>query len=223
MSGMSGMSELAPSLRRKRKLGWLGPVIVCAGVAVAALGSWYVLHARPAPGDVVDTIPIDADHRIIVRAEQHGARSFVELWEGDELRWQALVPTYGGHPGRPGVAVGKTAVSIRVTRDGRAEIFAIARDTAEKLGGMGLGHGHGTIDPEASGPVTLTDHLRSYELVAGRDWHQLVGIELTSGKPLWSVELGPAAVTDAGVAGAQIWVAQGAVRRSFDVLTGKSL
>ena len=206
----------------KSRLGWLGPVIVGVGVAVAAVGAWYVLHARPQPGDVVDTIAVEGE-KIVIRDEVGGERSFVELWRGDALAWQALVPHYGGRPGAPGIAVGKSAVSIRIVREGRAEIFAIARDTAEKLGGMGLGHGHGMIDPAATGPVTLTDHARSYEIVSGPDWHQLVGIELVTGRPLWSVELGVAPVTDGGVVGERVWVAQGSDRHAFDVMTGKPL
>jgi hypothetical protein len=206
-----------------KRLGWLGPVIVAVGVAVAVLGTWYVLHAKPKPGAVIDTIAIDGKHRVVVRAEDGGERSFVELWDGDTLMWQAYVPPYGGRPGVPGVAVGKTAVSIRIVRDNRAEIFAVARDTAEKLGGMGIGHGHGDIDPNAPGPVTLTDHVRSYEFVAGRDWHQLVGLDLVSGQPLWSVELGAAPVTDARLEGPSLVVVQGQDQRRFDVVTGKPL
>ena len=207
----------------RSRLGWLGPALVALGAAVAILGAWYVLHARPTPGAIIDTIAIDATHKIIVRGEAGGDRAFVELYTGDELMWQAYVPPYGGRPGAPGVAVGRSAVSIRIVRDGRAEIFAIARDTAEKLGGMGLGHGHGPIDPTATGPVTLTDNVRSYELVSGTDWHQLVAIDLAGGKPLWSVELGPRPVTAGGVEGSRVWVTQGADRRTFDVLSGKPL
>jgi len=217
------VSALRRELTRKSRLGWLGPAIVILGVAVAAVGAWYVLHARPSPGEVVDTFAVDGGQKIVVRDEAGGDRSFVELWTGDTLVWQALVPHYGGRPGAPGIAMGKSAVSIRIVREGKAEIFAVARDTAEKLGGMGLGHGHGAIDPAATGPVTLTDHLRSYEIVSGTDWHQLVGIELVSGRPLWSVELGPAPVTDGGVAGDAVWVAQGDKRQTFAVTTGKPL
>ena len=207
----------------KKQLGWLGPVIVTIGVAVAALGTWYFLHAKPTPGAVIDTIAIDDKHKVVVRAEDGGVRSFVELWDGDTMLWQAYVPPYGGRPGVPGVAVGKSAVSIRIVRDHRAEIFAVARDTAEKLGGMGLGHGHGDIDPTATGPVTLTDNIRSYEFVAGRDWHQLVGLDLVGGQPLWSVELGAAPVTEARLEGPALVVTQGPAQHRYDVITGKPL
>ena len=223
---MSQAPEAPEALRRhaaKSRLGWLGPVIVAVGAAVAVLGAWYVMHARPKVGEVIDTIAIDARHKVIVRGEAGGERSFVELYDGDELMWQAYVPPYGGHPGASGIAVGTSAVSIRIVRDGKAEIFAIARDTAQKLGGFILAPTHGAIDPQATGPVTLTDHVRSYEIVSGQGWHQLVGIDLVSGKALWLAELGAAPVTGGGVDGSQVWVAQGQTRSTFDVLTGKQL
>lgn len=202
---------------------WLGIAIVTIGVAVAALGTWYVMHARPKVGEIVDTIAIDDKQKIVVYREADGPNSFVEYDVGDETKWQAYVPTYGGRPGVPGIAVGATCVSVRIVRDGKAEIFALARLDAQKLGGMGLGHGHGPIDPDARGPVTLTDHERSYEVVSGPDWHQLVAFDLRSGKPLWSVELGPAPVTDGGIDEHRVWVSQGQNRHSFEGLSGKPI
>jgi hypothetical protein len=94
---------------------------------------------------------------------------------------------------------------------------------AAKLGGMGLAPDHGPIVEQTEGPVTLTDHVRSYEVVAGPDWHQLVTIELATGKALWKAELGPANVTDGGVADGAVWIAQGSQRRRFDVNSGHEL
>jgi len=202
---------------------WLGIAIVTVGVAVAALGTWYVMHARPKLGALIDTIPADRGQRVVVSHEADGPNSFVSLMEGDREVWEAYVPAYGGRPGAPGIAVGKTCVSIRIIRDGKAEIFALARNDSQKLGGMGLGHGHGPVDPDAKGPVTLTDHERSYEVVSGPDWHQLVAFDLTSGKPLWSVELGVDPVTDGGVEGHRVWIAQGQNRHSFEGLSGKPI
>lgn len=202
---------------------WLGIAIVAVGVAVAALGTWYVMHARPKVGALIDTIPADRGQRVLVHAEADGPNSFVTLMEGDREVWDAYVPTYGGRAGAPGIAVGKTCVSIRIVRDGKAEIFALARNDAQKLGGMGLGHGHGPIDADAKGPITLTDHERSYEVVSGPDWHQLVAFDLTSGKPLWSVELGDAPVTDGGIEDHRVWVSQGQNRHSFEGLSGKPI
>ncbi|HEY0476213.1 MAG TPA: hypothetical protein VGD37_01745 [Kofleriaceae bacterium] len=195
-------------------LGWLGPAIVLVGAAVAAAGTWYFVHARPVAGAVIDTIAIDDRRALVVRAEAGGDRAFVELHDGDEVRWQAFVPHYAGRPGAPGIAWSPTAVSVRVVRDGHAELFALAMRDASKLGGMRLAPEHGPI-VDAPGPVTLTDHVRSYELVSGPDWHQLVAIDLTSGRALWAHELGPAPVRAAGLAADRVWIDQGAGRRWF--------
>jgi hypothetical protein len=202
------------------RLGWLGPVIVGIGAAVGALGVWYMVHARPAPGAEIDRIAIDDHHALVVRAEAGGDRAFVELRDDEALVWQALVPRYGGRPGAPGIAWSPTAVSVRVIRDGHAELFALSMHDASKLGGMRLAPDHGPIAPP-DGPVTLTDHVRSYEIVSGPDWHQLVAIDLASGHALWARELGPAPIRAGGVADGQVWIDQGAGPHVFTALTGR--
>lgn len=202
------------------RLGWLGPAIVLLGAAVGALGVWYMVRVRPVAGPVLDIVPIDARRAVVVRAEAGGDRAFVELRDGDAVVWQALVPAYGGHPGASGIAWSPTAVSVRVVRDHRAELFALAVRDASKLGGMRLAPDRGPIVDEP-GPVTLTDHVRSYEIVAGPGWHQLVAIDLGSGRALWTRELGPARVRAGGVTGGRVWIDQGAGSHSFDAPTGR--
>lgn len=204
----------------RHHLGWLGPGLVLAGAAVAALGVWYMVHARPAAGAVIDTIAIDDHRAIVVRAEAGGERAFVELRDGGELLWQALVPHYAGRSGAPGIAWSPTAVSVRVIRDGHAELFALAMHDASKLGGMRLAPDHGPIVDDPGAPVTLTDHVRSYEVVSGPDWHQLVAIDLTSGRALWARELGPTRVRAGGVTPGGVWIDQGAGPHSFSAITG---
>jgi len=206
-----------------KRLGWLGPAIVIAGAAIAGVGVWYIVSAKPAAGAVIDTIRIDDESSLVVREQVGGDHNFVELHDHDIVRWQAFVPHYAGRAGAPGIAWSPIAVSIRVVRDGRAEIFAIAMADAAKLGGMGLAPDHGPIVVQTSGPVTLTDHVRTYEIVAGPDWHQLVAIELATGKALWKAELGAAAVTDGGVADGAVWIAQQGQRRRFEIHSGREL
>jgi len=209
----------------RARLGWLGPAIVLVGAAIAALGGWYVVHARPAAGAAIDTIAIDGRQSLVVRGESGGDRAFVELRDGDQVKWQALVPHYAGRPGHPGIAWNQTAVSVRVIRDGHAELFALAMHDASKLGGMRLAPQHGKIVDDPASPVTITDNIRSYEVVSGPDWHQLVAIDLTSGKAQWYRELGAAPVRAAGVDHRGVWTDQGpapgAGRRSFAPLTGE--
>jgi hypothetical protein len=183
-----------------------------------------MVHARPTPGTEIDRIAIDDRRALVVRAEIGGDRAFVELRDGDAVVWQALVPRYGGRSGAPGIAWSPTAVSVRVIRDGHAELFALAMHDASKLGGMRLAPDHGPI-AAADGPVTLTDHVRSYEVVSGPDWHQLVAIDLASGRALWARELGPAPIRAGGMAGdgadERVWIDQGAGSHAFMALTGK--
>jgi hypothetical protein len=209
----------------RRRLGWLGPAIVIAGAAIAGLGVWYMAGARPRVGAVVDTIRIDDRASFVVRAEDGGDRNFVELRDGDRLVWRALVPTYAGRPGAPGLAWNRTAVSIRVLRGGRAEVFAVAMRDAAKLGGFKLAPGLGPAVKATRGPVTLTDHVRSYEIVAGDGWHQIVAFELSSGEATWKRDLGAipiedGGVEDGGVDGDVVWLLQGGRRRTFRVADG---
>jgi hypothetical protein len=204
----------------RSRLGWLGPAIVLVGAAVAAVGVWYIVHAKPSAGAVIDTIAIDDRRALVVRAEAGGERAFVELRDGDVVKWQALVPRYGGRAGAPGIAWSPTAVSVRVVRDGYAELFALAMHDASKLGGMRLAPQHGRVADAPVGPITMTDHVRSYEVVSGPDWHQLVAIDLSSGRALWSRELGAAPVRDGGVMQDVVWLDQGAGRQFFHTVTG---
>lgn len=208
-------------LRPRPRLGWLGPAIVLVGAAVAAVGVWYMVRSRPVAGDVIDTVAIDGRRALVVRGEVGGDRAFVELRDGDAVVWQALVPRYGGRPGAPGIAWSPAAVSIRVIRDGHAELFALAMADAHKLGGMRLAPDHGPIAPPAHGPITLTDHVRSYEVVSGPDWHHLVAIDLASGHALWARELGPSPVRAGGVADGLVWIDQGAGPHGFAAVTGE--
>ena len=203
-----------------RKLGLIGPIIVGVGFAVAGAGVWYVVHARPRAGDVIDTIALDGGDSLVIRAEDGGDRSFVELHHGDDLRWQALIPHYIGAKGRPAVAWSADAITVRVDREGRAEVFALMRRDSAKLGGFRLAIDKEPIHVEPDGPITLTDHMRAYEIVGGSTWHRLIAVDLHTGLGIWKVELGKDPVTAAGLGSGHVWVEQAGRRRNFWVFTG---
>jgi outer membrane protein assembly factor BamB len=205
---------------KRRRLGWLGPVIVLVGIAAAALATWFMVVSRPKAGAVVDTIAIDQTRSLVVRAEQDGERNFVELRDGERVAWQAYVPPYAGRPGAPGIAWNDVAVSVRVIRDGRAEIFAIAFANGSKLGGFKLAPGKGAVTKQTSGPITLTDHVRSYEIVSGVGWNQLVAIDLGSGEARWKQDLDGAVIEAGGVDGDFVWIRQAGRTRRFRALDG---
>ena len=199
---------------------YLGPIIFFVGAAIAALAGWYVVHARPKPGAVIDTIPVDKGVELVVRGENGGNRSFLELHVNGEVKWQALIPHYAGAPGRPAVAWGPVAVTVRVERDGHAEVFAFAMRDAEKIGGYRVAIEHEPITTQPQGPITLTDHIRAYEFAGGADWHQVAAVDLATGKGVWKRDLGPAAITDGGVDANAVWYVQDGKRKLLDPATG---
>lgn len=206
----------------KSRLGWLGPAIVLIGLAIGGLGVWFVVTRKPTAGVAIDTIKIDDKSQFVVRSEAggDGSRSFVELVTDGVVKWQALVPRYAGGPNRHAISWSQQAVMVRVIRANHAEIFALSMNDASKLGGFRLAPNHGDIATNDTGPLTLSDHIRSYEIVNGPDWHQLVGIDIQSGRGIWRVELGKSPVTDAGLANGMLWLTQDGRKREFIVHNG---
>lgn len=206
----------------RTRLGLLGPIIVLIGAAAAGVAVWYMMVARPKPGAVIDAFVVDPQTKIVVRGEDGGDRSFIELHENGALKWQALIPKYAGAPGRPAVAWSDRAVTVRVDREGgRAEVFAFSRANASKLGMLRLAQAKEPIHVQPEGPITLSDHVRSFELVGGPDWHELIAIDLATGEGAWEADLGKAPITDGGVEGGRVWLVQAGQRRWFDAATGR--
>lgn len=196
-------------------------MIVLVGLAIGSVGVWVLIKNRPHEGPVIDQFAIDKGQEIVVRAEEGGDRNFIELRENGEVKWQALIPPYAGDKNRRGIAVGDHAVSIRVVRGGKAEIFAVARANGSKLGSTHLAQEHGPIVREGTGPITLSDGVRSYEIVSGSDWNQLIAMDLKLGTRLWKQELGPGAVTGGSVEGGLVKVEHAKISRWFNVFTGQ--
>ena len=200
---------------------WLGPTILAVGLAVGGAGVWYMIHARPRAGEVIDTFQVDPDSQLVIRAEAGGDRSFLELDRKGETVWQALIPHYAGEKGRPAIAWNDVAVTVRVERSGKAEVFALGMQDAAKAGGFRLAPDHEPITTQAKGPITVTDHVRAYEIVGGENkWHELVAVELRTGKALWKADLGHWDVQDAGVQMPYVWVIQANQKRYYNVLNG---
>jgi hypothetical protein len=199
---------------------YLGPIIFFIGAAAAVVAAWYVIHARPRPGAVIDTIRIDKNAEIVLREEATSDRSFIELHLNGKLTWQALIPHYAGTKGRPAVAWSPEAITVRIERDGHAEVFAFGISDARKIGGYKLAPEHEPITTQPEGPITLADGIRAYEFVGGADWHQIIAVDLATGKGLWKRDLGPPSITDGGVDGSDVWLVQGGKRRLLDAATG---
>lgn len=207
---------------KKTHLGWLGPVIVLIGIAASIVAVWYMRSARPVPGETIDTIAIDAKRSFVVRKDaEDPRRSFLELRDGDTVKWQALIPRYAGEKGRPALAWSDNVVTVRVERDGRMEVFAFSMRSSEKVGALRLAPEHEPLKLQTQGPITLTDHKRSYEVVSGDGWAQVVAIDLDRGQGVWKIDLGSEPIRAGGIEGDKLWLEQGAKRKLLDLGSGR--
>jgi hypothetical protein len=206
-------------------------VLVIGGAVVAAIGVAYWMRARPVVGELIASYAAPEagdDAFLVIRGERGGDRAFIELHRrapgsDDAVIWQALVPRYAGDAHRRALAWSHDALTIRIERGNSAEVFALAMHDGTKLGGFRLAVEHEPIQVEPVGPITLTDHVRSYEIVGGTGWHQLIAVDLGTGNGLWKVDLGAAPVLDGGVEDGRVWVSQayqGGQRRAFDGASG---
>jgi len=208
-------------VQRRIRLGWLGPLIVVAGMVVAGLGLWVMLKNKPTPGAVIDEVELADKAKVVVRAEDNGTRSFIELHVDGAMKWQALVPPYAGRRGVPGISWSDKVLMVRVIRDRRAEVFALAMHDSTKLGGIHLAPDKGPVARDVPGPLTLTDHIRSYELVSGDGWARIVAIGINLGKIVWTRDLPTTPIESAGLEAGFVWLQQGGEKRWFNVFSGK--
>ena len=208
---------------KKTHLGWLGPAIVLVGIAASIVAVWYMRKSRPVPGETLDTISVDGKRSFVVRKDaEDPRRSFLELRDGDTVKWQALIPRYAGEKGRPAIAWSDNIVTVRVERDGRMEVFAFTMKSSEKVGALRLAPEHEPLALQKTGPITLTDHKRSYEVVSGPGWAQVVAIELDRGQGVWKTDLGPEPIRDGGIEDDKLWLDQGGKRKLFDLGSGRA-
>jgi outer membrane protein assembly factor BamB len=219
----------SPATYSRGRLGWLGPAIVIVGALVAGVGVVYWMHARPEPGDPIASYAVPelvGDGATLVIRHERGSdeREFVELHASqpdDHVVWQALIPHYAGNAQRPALAWSHDALTIRIERGGRAEVFALSMHDGDKLGGFRLAVEHEPVVTQPTGPITLTDHVRAYEIVGGATWHQLIGVDLATGEGIWKVDLGAEPITDGGVEQGNVWLDQGGRRKTFDGVSGR--
>jgi hypothetical protein len=187
---------------------WLAPLLLGLGVAIGSLGVWYAVHARPTAGDYYEVFALDARTAVALRREVGSDRSFVELVElGRGVRWQALIPPYAGRPDAPGIAASQVAITVRVRRDGKDELWALSTEDADKLGQVELRSGDARAGARAPGVVTVADHVQSFELVGDATHATAVtAILLAEGRAQWRVDLGADGVANAWLDGRALWI-----------------
>lgn len=177
-------------------------MVLIVGLGVGALGSWWMIRARPRPGRFVDALATEPG-AIVVRGEVSSQHSFVEVrdLDGDHprLRWRGLVPTYAAVPGHGAVAVAAApgVMTVRVRRGGHPRVFAFDIVNGAKLDSFDLIEG-APPDPAAytlAGVATVGAGGHAVEVVArpgggGR----LIGVDLTGRRLVWRRDLAEAPV-----------------------------
>jgi hypothetical protein len=107
--------------------------IAIVGIGAALLGVYVLKTQRPVAGAVIRTITLP-DGVITLRAEQGGARHFIEYRDA-RLSWQALIPPYAG-------ADGTEALSYDDRVMGVGDIRSLVRQRAhvrQRVAGPGAG------------------------------------------------------------------------------------
>lgn len=187
---------------------WLAPALLSVGVAVGALGVWFFWHSRPTPGAYYEVFALDANTAVALRHEDGSERSFLELVElGHGVLWQALIPPYAGTSDAPAIAASSTAITVRVRRGGKDELWAMSTSDAEKLGQVELRPGEPRAGAMAPRIVTVADRAESFELVGDATRSTAVtAIELAEGAAKWRVDLGADDVAGAWLDARTLWI-----------------
>ncbi|HTJ41652.1 MAG TPA: hypothetical protein VL463_06130 [Kofleriaceae bacterium] len=208
-------------MTRTAKGRWLAPTLLALGVAVGGLGVWFMLHARPTAGDYYEVFALDETSAVALRVEQGSDRSFVELVEvGRGVRWQALIPPYAGRANAPAIAASPTAITVRVRRDDKDELWALSTEDADKLGQVELlpGAARSAVAPAV---ITASDRDQSFEFVGDASHATAVtAIRLADGHAQWRVDLGDDEVRDAWLDAHALWIRTARGVRGLDRETG---
>ncbi|MCE9576371.1 MAG: hypothetical protein K8W52_24700 [Deltaproteobacteria bacterium] len=204
---------------------WLAPTLLGIGVTVGVLGIWVMVSARVHAGAYFEVLATDGPYAVALRHQDDSPRVFLELIEiGHGVRWQAMVPPYAGTPTAPGLAASPNAITVRVRRDGRDELWAMATRDAEKLGQLGLEPGAAAPGVLPPAVVTVADNVQSFEFAGAPDRATtIVGIELAIGSPKWRIELGKVSVRGAWLDDKTLWIDTGAAPLAIDRATGKTV
>lgn len=204
---------------------WLAPTVLGIGVTVGVLGIWVMVRSRVHAGAYFEVLATDGPYAVALRHQDDSSRDFLELVEiGHGVRWQALVPLYAGTPTAPGLAASPNAITVRVRRDGRDELWAMSTRDAEKLGQLGLEPGAEAPGVRPPAVVTVADAVQSFEFAGAPDRATtIVGIELANGAPKWRIELGSVTVRGAWLDDTTLWIDTGAAPMGIDRATGKTV
>ncbi len=197
-------------------------VVLTIALSLGALGSWWLVQARPRPGDYVDLLALPDGGAVVIRRERGTDHAFVEVRSRDRLRWRGLVPRYAGAPGAIAVAASPSVVTVRVARGGHPHLFAFDTATGAKIASFDLAE-DAPSDPHAytlPGLATVSEGERALE-VLGRPGGgaRLILVELRERRLAWKVDL-PAPPDAAWLDGDQVVVRRGAAISAWAIGDG---
>jgi hypothetical protein len=200
-------------------------VVLAIGLGVGALGSWWLVRARPVPGDFVDLVAT-ADGGAVVIRKQHGSHNdFVEVYDRDRLRWRGLIPPYAGAVGTPAIAATGKVVTVRVVRDGHPNVFAFDIEHGSKIASFDLTEGE-PADVRAytlERLATVAAGAWSVEVIARPGGGaRLVALALDEHRLAWKADLARAPTVVWIAAGGQVRAQVDDVVYAWSLATGAS-
>ena len=205
----------------RSRFGLLGPILVIVGLLAGAFGIWFMLRVRPVAGRFIDGFALDDDSYIAIREQPGTDRNFIEVTRQNKQLWQAMIPHYAGRVGAPALGVAPSAITVRIARRGRSEIFGLSLTDARKLGALLLGKDRKPTATSHCGEIiTLTDDGMAFELLSTEDDNAIAAVHVGTGAAGWQTSLGKAPITDAGVAHGVVWVNQGSASTAFHAADG---
>lgn len=205
----------------RQRFGLLGPLLVIVGLLAGAFGIWFMLRVRPVPGRFIDGFALDDDSYIAIREQPGTDRNFIEVTRQNKQLWQAMIPHYAGRVGAPAIGVSPTAMTVRIARRGRSEVFGLSLTDARKMGALLLGKDRKpTASSHCGEIITLTANGLAFELLSTEDDNSIASVFVSTGAAGWQAPLGKAPITDAGVANGVVWIKQGAAVTAFHAADG---
>lgn len=176
-------------------------VVMGLGLVLGVIGAWWVVHARPHPGDFIDVLAVP-EGAIVVRKEKASEHSFLEVYDGSHLRWRGMIPHYAGHVGVPAIGASHRSITVRVVRRNHPYVFAFDAATGAKIDSFDLTP-EAPPDPNAyTLPTVATVSARGLgaEILAtpgGKDT-LVIGVALDERRLAWKRTI-PGVATDAWI------------------------
>jgi hypothetical protein len=139
-------------------------------------------------GPYLDVLALDRTRAVTVRPELGGTRSIVAMYDIQSgTRWQATTSHYGGDAQVSGLDASDRIVSVRVVRDGHADVVMLDARDGTPLGTLALTDGWPPSPTGYSLAHVMTvpgrDHI--YQVVGDAQRGAVVAVSPDDGKAQW--------------------------------------